>query len=64
MESELRQWMVRCRACGFERSIWELGGVRWKAKGTKWTWGRCPDCGKRGVHKIYHRDSTETPPEA
>ena len=61
MEAESRQWMVCCRSCGFERSIWELGGVRWKAKGTSWTWGRCPTCRKLGLHKIYHREPTETP---
>ena len=52
MEAESRAWMVRCRSCGFERSIWELGGIRWKATGSKLTWGRCPNCGKRGWHTI------------
>ena len=55
MEAESRQWMVRCQSCGYERSIWDMGGIRWKAAGTRWTWGRCPNCGKRGWHKIYHR---------
>lgn len=32
MEAESRRWMVRC-SCGFERSLWDLGGIRWKAKG-------------------------------
>ena len=62
MEAESREWMVRCRSCGFERSIWELGGIRWKATGTKWTWGRCSNCGKRGWHKIYRRHPTESAP--
>ena len=34
MEAESRTWMVRCRSCGFERSLWELGGIRWKRKGS------------------------------
>ena len=63
MEAESRQWMVRCRTCGFERSIWELGGIRWKAKGTSWTWRRCPHCGKRRWHTIYRRDPLTSPPE-
>lgn len=62
MEAESRAWMVRCRSCGVERSVWELGGIRWKATGTKWTWGRCSECGKRSWHKIYRRDQTQTPP--
>ena len=59
MEAESRAWMVRCRSCGFERSIWELGGVRWNATGSKWTWGRCSTCGKSGWQKIYRRDQSE-----
>jgi hypothetical protein len=61
MEAESRTWMVRCRSCGFERSIWDLGGIRWKAKGSKLTWGRCPNCGKRGWHAISRHDQTKSP---
>ncbi len=61
MEAESRAWTVRCRSCGFGRSIWELGGIRWKAKGSKWTWGRCSNCGKRGWHTISRVDQTESP---
>jgi hypothetical protein len=57
-EADSRQWMVRCRSCGFERSIWDLGGVRWKGKRRSKTWGRCDECGKRGWHTIYRRDLT------
>ena len=63
MEAESRTWMVRCRSCGFERSLWELGGIRWKGSGKSWTWGRCPECGKLGVHSISRRAPTEAPPE-
>lgn len=59
IEAESRDWMVRCRACGFERSLWDLGGLRWKAKGTTWTLGRCPACRQWGFHKIYRRPPTE-----
>jgi hypothetical protein len=61
MEAESRTWMVRCRSCGFERSIWELGGIRWKGSGRTWTWGRCPNCGKLGVHTISRRDPPASP---
>ncbi len=56
MEDESRTWMVRCRSCGFERSLWELGGIRWKGSGKSWTWGRCSHCCKRGVHTISRRN--------
>lgn len=61
MEAESRTWMVRCRSCGFERSIWELGGILWKASGKTWTWGRCPNCGKLGVHSISRHDPPASP---
>ena len=52
MEAESRAWMVRCPKCGFERSVWESGGVRYKAAGTSRQYRRCPSCGKLGWHKI------------
>ena len=63
MEADSRLWMVRCRSCGFEQSIWEMGGIRWNAKGSAWTWRRCPNCGKRGGHSIYRREPSGTPPD-
>ncbi len=54
MEAESRRWMVRC-SCGFERSLWDLGGIRWKAKGNSPRWYmRCAHCGQRSWHKVYH----------
>jgi len=38
MEAESRTWMVRCQSRGFARSLWELGGSRWKRKGWGKTW--------------------------
>jgi hypothetical protein len=51
MEADSRSWMVRC-SCGFARSLWELGGVRYKAAGqTRW-FMKCPQCGQRSWHKV------------
>ena len=33
-EAESRQWMIRCEACGYEQSVWDAGGMRWKADWT------------------------------
>lgn len=60
MEAESREWMVRCGRCGFEQSIWDLGGVRWKGRGTSWTVGRCPGCRKLAWFKVYRRAPTTT----
>lgn len=53
MEAESRSWMMRC-SCGFARSVWELGGIRWKAEGKPWTFSfmKCPQCRKRSWHKL------------
>ena len=55
MEKESREWMVRCRNCGCELSVWERGGIRWKAAGRPATVIKCPQCGKTGPHDTYKR---------
>jgi DNA-directed RNA polymerase subunit RPC12/RpoP len=53
MEAESRAWMVQCPHCGAERSVWETGGIRYRAAGTSRRYMRCPACGRRGWHRIY-----------
>jgi hypothetical protein len=57
MEAHSRSWMVRCK-CGFARSVWELGGIRWKAAGQPRWFMRCPKCGKRSWHKVSKEEPT------
>jgi hypothetical protein len=58
MERESRSWIARC-PCGHARSVWELGGIRWKAKGTPRRLMRCPACGNSSWHLIsYESDRT------
>ena len=56
VERESREWLAICSKCGHERSIWELGGVRFKAasKGKRQRM-RCPACGEAGWHRIERR---------
>ncbi len=56
MEAESRTWMVKC-PCGYEQSVWEMGGIRWKAAGNPKRYLRCPSCGDRHWHTIYRRQS-------
>jgi hypothetical protein len=56
LEAESRAWMVRCPARGFARSVWDMGGIRWKATGKQRLWMRCPNCGKRGWHTLSRQD--------
>ena len=52
MEAESRAWLVVCPHCGFERSVWETGGVRYKASGTSRVAMPCPRCGTTGWQRI------------
>ncbi|MBN1891066.1 MAG: hypothetical protein JW850_23925 [Thermoflexales bacterium] len=54
MRAESLSWMARC-TCGFERSIWETGGIRWKASGTPRRRMNCPHCGQSTWHTIYRK---------
>lgn len=51
MEADSRSWMVRC-PCGFAQSIWDLGGIRWKAKGNPRTYRTCPNCQQTSWHTV------------
>jgi hypothetical protein len=59
MEAESRRWVLRC-PCGFGRSIWELGGIRWKAAGSKRILRRCARCGKTGWHTLEKTDASKS----
>jgi hypothetical protein len=41
------------RNCGYELSVWERGGIRWKAAGRPIMVVKCPKCGKTGPHDTY-----------
>jgi ssDNA-binding Zn-finger/Zn-ribbon topoisomerase 1 len=55
MEESSRSWIVRCPNCNFERSVWELGGIRWKAAGNPKQKLLCPNCQQLGWHTIYRK---------
>ena len=56
MERQSREWFVVCPKCGFERTIWDMGGIRYKARSSGKRIGtRCPSCGKRSMHPVEHR---------
>jgi hypothetical protein len=62
MESESRTWMMQCPTCGHERSVWDAGGIRYKASGTVWRLGRCSNCQKLGMLRIYRHEDTDSGP--
>ncbi|MEO8392938.1 MAG: hypothetical protein ABI700_08090 [Chloroflexota bacterium] len=59
MEAESRMWMMKCPNCAFEQSIWDMGGIRWKAYGNSKNLIRCPNCGKRSWHTLYKKSQSE-----
>jgi hypothetical protein len=56
LEADSRRWMVAC-PCGHERSVWDIGGIRYKAVGSPRWWMRCPRCGRRTWHTVVKRDA-------
>jgi hypothetical protein len=58
MEKESRKWFIKCSNCKFEKSVWESGGIRWKAAGTPRKMMLCSNCGQLTLHVIYKKDGT------
>jgi hypothetical protein len=57
MEAESRRWLMRCAACSHEQSVWDAGGIRWKAKGQPRRLLTCAQCHQTTWHTIYQKDS-------
>ena len=55
IEAESRRWIMR-GVCGHEVSVWDAGGVRWKARGNAHVYRTCPVCGRRSSHMIFMKD--------
>ncbi len=55
IERHSRSWQVTC-SCGYSKSVWERGGVRWLAAGKPRTWGKCSACSERTWHRIHQDD--------
>lgn len=53
IEAESRSWKAKCSNCDHETSIWEMGGIRFKAAGNKKLYRACPNCGKRSWQTVY-----------
>lgn len=55
MEADSRRWMLKCEGCGFERSFWDTGGIRWKAHGDQRNYVKCTNCNTRSWHQAYRK---------
>jgi len=56
IEAESRAWMLQC-SCGFDRSWWDAGGIRWKAAGNPLRMMSCPHCRKHTWHTTYKKET-------
>jgi hypothetical protein len=58
---ESSDWQVTCKTCGFTRSVWAVGGVRFGARGESNQGLDCPICGRLRMHRVW-RPRTPEPP--
>lgn len=52
IEYESRCWISTCSKCGLVASVWEMGGIRWKAAGKPTVSLRCPSCRRVFLGKL------------
>jgi hypothetical protein len=65
LQAESQTWLARC-PCGYEKSIWDRGGIRWKAAGEPRRRFKCPQCGQTTWHTVYRQPlepTSHTQPE-
>lgn len=55
-EADSRAWFMTCGKCGKVSSIWDIGGVRYKAVGRPRSWFWCPACNKGSWSTIQRAD--------
>lgn len=51
IKQESQQWVATCGHCQKTHSIWDIGGVRYKASGSFRALTRCPHCRKIRFNK-------------
>jgi hypothetical protein len=59
IKQESKLWVFSCSSCNESSSIWEIGGVRDKAKGKPIMRLRCPKCDTVGMQKTHNRSAEE-----
>lgn len=60
IEAESRTWLMQCQKCRYEVSVWEAGGMRYKALGPVWRLGRCVNCRRIGMLKVHRVPDNDT----
>jgi hypothetical protein len=55
-ESESRRWIAACPTCQSANSVWDVGGMRYKAAGKPIKLAQCPNCRKIRLHRFEKLD--------
>lgn len=58
MKDESMQWIFICNKCDESSSIWDAGGIRYKATGQPKVSVRCPKCNTVGIYKITKQETS------
>jgi hypothetical protein len=56
-EEDSRAWTFTCGPCGHQQSVWDAGGIRWKAIGNSRNYRRCAKCRALSWQKLSRKAS-------
>ena len=59
MEAESRLWTIHCPNCDFERSVWEMGGIRWKTAGSQKQLIKTPNSRFGGAYSVNRNNQKQ-----
>ena len=58
IQHESQNWLLRCSACDSIHSVWDLGGIRFKATSSnKKIFARCPHCSQISMMPLEYKES-------
>jgi len=58
IKKESMQWGFTCKSCNERSSIWETGGIRYKAKGEPKMRIKCPKCEVAAMQKVTKEEKS------
>ena len=56
IEHDSRCWIYKCTNCGHERSVWDMGGIRYRGLPTR-KLTVCTKCKKTGLANVTHKSA-------
>ena len=54
IEHDSRCWIYECTNCGHERSVWDMGGIRYRGLPVR-KLAMCTECKKTGLANVTHK---------